>query len=218
MKVRRIFVCSLAMVGFLLCGCHQEARVQWALVIHGGAGSIDPSTPAEQRAAYVRGLSDALGKGRSILEQGGSSLDAVEQVLRVLEDNPLFNAGRGAVFNWEGKHEMDASIMEGRERRCGAVAGVRDIRHPISLARLVMEKTRHVLLAGSGAEAFAEAEGVERMDPSWFDTRRRRESLAAMKDEHGTVGCVALDRNGDPAPITRLRAFSGSGGMTNRIL
>jgi len=163
-----------------------------------------------------------------VLKKEGTGLDAVEQVLRFLEDDPLFNAGKGAVFNSAGAHELDSSIMDGRTLGCGAVAAVRTVRHPISLARLVMEKTKHVLLTSDGAEKFADELGtqVERVENSWFDTDRQRrawerarqpkpadgkQSRAALDDIHyGTVGCVALDVHGN------LAAGTSTGGITNK--
>lgn len=194
----------------------------WAIALHGGAG-LDPEhkTP-EGRRAYVESLSAALRVGQKILREGGTALDAVEQVIRVLEDDPLFNAGRGAVFNRVGRHELDASIMDGRTKQCGAVASVTTVKNPISLARLVMTETRHVLLAGEGAEAFAdemrERPQIRRVENSYFSTeRQRREWQQALDAEKkgpgkrgGTVGCVALDRHGN------LAAGTSTGGLTNK--
>lgn len=146
----------------------------WAIVLHGGAGviergALDAVTEAQIRAS----LEGALRKGSEILAGGGAALDAVEAIIRILEDDPNFNAGRGAVFTAEGKNELDAAIMDGRNRSAGAVAGVTRLRHPISAARAVMEKSPHVMLAGAGAEAFAIQNGVETVDPSFFFTERR---------------------------------------------
>ncbi len=196
-------------------------RPAWALVVHGGAGTIlkadmDPAT--EQ--AYRDSLAEALRRGGAVLDRGGSSLDAVETVIRFLEDCPLFNAGRGAVFTDAGTNELDASIMDGRDRDAGAVAGVRTLRHPITAARRVMDSSPHVMLAGDGADAFAAAQGLQTVDPSWFRTERRWQSFLKAKaradslaaadpdDKHGTVGCVALDRDG------HLAAGTSTGGMT----
>jgi len=147
-----------------------------------------------------------------VLEQEGSSLDAVEQVLRYMEDNPLFNAGRGAVFTSEGKNELDASLMCGQDRMAGAVAGVGNVRHPITAARAVMEQSKHVLLSGQGASAFAAQKGLEIVDPSFFHTDSRMKALkrAIENEKHGTVGCVALDKKGN------LCAGTSTGGMTNK--
>jgi len=166
-------------------------------------------------------MKKALTLGRDVLAKGGSSLDAVEQVIRLLEDDPLFNAGRGAVLNAKGEHELDASIMDGRDLSCGAVASVRTVKNPISLARLVMTKTRHVLLAGDGAEKFADEMNVERAPADYFRTQQRieewqrkkqeAEKAAAGKDcdsHMGTVGCVALDTHGN------LAAGTSTGGLS----
>lgn len=188
--------------------------VEWALAIHGGAGTIPRDLPEERKAAYLQSLERALRMGVAILDEGGSSLDAVETILRDLEDDPLFNAGRGAVFNEQGGHELDASIMNGADLSCGAVTGVTTVKNPIGLARRVMEQTRHVLLAGAGAELFADEMGVERVEPAYFDTPLRREQLEralerrAAEAGHGTVGAAALDRQGN------LAAGTSTGGMT----
>lgn len=193
------------------------------LVIHGGAGTIrraDMSADAEKQ--YRDALAAALRTGQKILLEGGSSLDAVEATIRVLEDHPLFNAGRGAVFTHDGRNEHDASIMEGATRRAGAVAGVSIIRNPISAARAVMEKSPHVMLSGRGAELFATQQGLEVVDPSYFWTESRWKALSralqlesAVADvplefRSGTVGAVALDRSGN------LAAATSTGGMTNK--
>lgn len=168
--------------------------------------------PKDSRFAYEASLDTALQIGLDILEKGGKAIDAVEGVIRYLEDNPLYNAGRGAVFTSEGINELDASIMLGSDLNAGAVAGVRDIRHPITAARAVMEKSEHVMLSGAGASEFAREEGLEIVDPSFFYTDKRYKSLQRVKDEekHGTVGCVALDRQGN------LCAGTSTGGMTNK--
>ena len=193
---------------------------RFAIALHGGAGK---SPTADEAPAVERSLREALTIGEKVLAGGGTSLDAVEQVIRFLEDDPLFNAGRGAVFNSAGGHELDASIMDGRTKACGAVAAVRTVRHPISLSRLVMEKTRHVLLASDGAEKFADEMQVERVENSWFDTDKQRRawekakaeaakqsSLAIQETHYGTVGCVALDQHGN------LAAGTSTGGLTNK--
>lgn len=186
-------------------GLAQTGR--WAIAIHGGAG-YDPASMSAERAKQVReGLEQALRSGVKVLQDGGSALDCVEKVVLVLEDRPEFNAGKGAVFNSEGKHELDASIMDGRQRACGAVAGVRTVRNPISLARQVMSQTRHVMLVADGAEQFATEQGAPRVDNSWFDTPEARQ---AWQDSKGTVGCVALDQHGN------LAAATSTGGLTNK--
>lgn len=191
-------------------------RAEFAIALHGGAGASPERWSSEQRQAYERSLRRALQIGYDILKDGGSSLDAVESVVRCLEDDPLFNAGRGAVFNAEGRHELDASIMDGRTMACGAVAGVSTVRNPISLARLVMTETPHVLLAGPGAERFADQQGIPRVDPHYFWTERRyrawKESRPADDESpRGTVGCVALDRRGN------LAAGTSTGGLTGKM-
>jgi beta-aspartyl-peptidase (threonine type) len=185
----------------------------YALVLHGGAGNMNfQNLPEGPQKMFKAALDSALNMGLSVLEAGGSSIDAVETVIRYLEDNPLFNAGRGSVFTSEGKNELDASIMNGQDLNAGAVAGVTDIKHPISAARAVMEKSKHVMLAGKGASVFAEEVGLELVDPAWFYTEKRFESYqrAVEKEKHGTVGCVALDKAG------MLCAGTSTGGMTNK--
>lgn len=198
-----------------------KRRVEYALVVHGGALDEVDKIPAERRSAMEKSLTKAAETGKRILAEGGSALDAVEQVVRVLEDDPLFNAGKGAVYNAVGGHELDASIMDGSTKACGAVAGVKTIKNPISLARLVMTKTRHVLLIGDGAEKFADQQEVVRVENSYFDTdfqfenwQRRRaaeaQRQAAPPEKKGTVGCVALDKQG------HLAAATSTGGLTNK--
>jgi beta-aspartyl-peptidase (threonine type) len=193
----------------------------WSLAIHGGAGVIERgSLTAERERAYRASLLGALDAGSAVLRRGGSSLDAVEATIRVLEDDPLFNAGRGAVFTAEGRNELDASIMDGASRRAGAVAGVTRTRNPISLARAVMEKSRHVMLAREGADQFSVEQGLEQVDPSYFRTEQRwqqlldwrRDNAAVLDPTHsrGTVGAVALDVNG------HLAAGTSTGGMTGK--
>jgi L-asparaginase / beta-aspartyl-peptidase len=185
-----------------------------AIAVHGGAGALsrraqDPAT----QGAYRAGLERALSAGYEILAHGHSSLDAVEAAVLVLEDDPLFNAGRGAVFTADGSHELDAAIMDGATLGAGAVASVRYIRHPVALARRVMQHSGHVLMAGPGAEAFAAQQQLEFMAPEWFDTEQRRaEWLAHPREteESGTVGAVALDRRG------HLAAATSTGGTTGK--
>lgn len=185
----------------------------YALVLHGGAGNMNfQNLPEGPQEMFNQALDSALQMGLAILEEGGASIDAVETVIRYMEDNPLFNAGRGAVFTSEGINELDASIMCGQDLNAGAVAGVRDIRHPISAARAVMEQSEHVMLSGKGASEFAKEVGLEIVDPAWFYTEKRFESYqrAKEKEKHGTVGCVALDQAGN------LCAGTSTGGMTNK--
>jgi beta-aspartyl-peptidase (threonine type) len=192
------------------------SRVEWAIAIHGGAGVIDREKYADLAPEYEEALAAALRVGVGILESGGSSLDAVEQVVRVMEDDPHFNAGKGAVFTHEGANELDALIMDGRDLACGAVTGVRTVKNPISLARKVMEESKHVFFSGEGAEAFADETDLERVDPAYFFTQRRYDQLQAARErergsEEGTVGCVALDRDGN------LAAATSTGGLTNKL-
>jgi len=197
------------------------APKRWALAIHGGAGVIERGDlTREKEAAYRAGLDAALAAGQKVLSAGGSSLDAVEATIRVLEDNPLFNAGKGAVFTADGRIELDASIMDGATRRAGAVAGVTRTRNPISLARAVMEKSPHVLLARDGADQFSVEQGLPQVDPSYFRTEERwqqlldwrKDNAAKLDPTHsrGTVGAVALDVNGHVA------AGTSTGGMTGK--
>lgn len=197
-----------------------EEAPHWSLAIHGGAGVIerDRLTP-EQDKAIRAALKQALAAGEKVLAAGGSAVDAVEATIHVLEDDPHFNAGRGAVFTWEGTNELDAAIMDGRTRAAGAVAGVTRTRHPVSLARAVMEKSGHVFLAGEGADAFSRAQGLEQADPSWFATPERRRQLETLKAKqlswfdvdrkYGTVGAVARDTSGHVAAATSTGGLTG---------
>lgn len=188
-------------------------RPTWAIVIHGGAGSItrDKISP-ELDAEYRKALSEALETGKKVLSVGGSALDAVEKTIRVMEDNPLFNAGKGAVFTHDGKNELDAAIMDGSNLEAGAVACVTDIKNPISAARKVMTKSPHVMLTGAGASHFAREQGLEIVPPSYFYTERRFNELQEIlkKEKNGTVGCCALDKNGN------LAAGTSTGGMVDK--
>jgi L-asparaginase / beta-aspartyl-peptidase len=196
--------------------------MKFGMVIHGGAGTIERSEmTAENEKAHRAGLEQALKAGYAILQRGGSSLDAVQAAILVLEDDPLFNAGRGAVFTHEGTNELDASIMDGRTLNAGAVAALQHIRNPIILARLVMEKSPHVMLEGEGAEAFGKKMEVKFVDQKYFYTDERWQSLQKEKakhspaptpdkDRHGTVGAVALDKSGN------LAAGTSTGGTTNK--
>ncbi len=191
----------------------QPGPYDYALVLHGGAGRMNfENLPEPRQKLYTHALDSALQIGLDILKEGGTSIDAVEKVIRCMEDNPLFNAGKGAVFTSEGINELDASIMTGGDLNAGAVAGVTDIKHPITAARAVMEESEHVMLAGKGASVFAEEAGLEMVDPSYFYTKNRFESLERAKEseKHGTVGCVALDKDGN------LCAGTSTGGMTNK--
>jgi beta-aspartyl-peptidase (threonine type) len=193
----------------------QEAPT-WAIVIHGGAGNINArDIPPEMADALSDQLNEALDKGISMLEAGGASLDAVEAVIRIMEDSPLFNAGKGAVFTHDGKNELDASIMDGSTLKAGAVAGIGDIKNPITAARIVMEKSPHVLLTGAGASRFVSGKGAAVVDSSYFYTERRWKQLQRQLktdsiEKYGTVGCVVLDSHGN------LAAGTSTGGMTNK--
>jgi beta-aspartyl-peptidase (threonine type) len=225
---------------FLVVHLSAQLTGKYVLVIHGGAGTILKSQMTESKEkAYQAALDTALQKGAAILKAGGTALDAVEASVRYMEDNPLFNAGKGAVFTNEGKNELDAAIMDGKSLMAGSVAGVTTIKNPISAARAVMEKSPHVMMAGRGAEKFAQQQGLEIVDPSYFYTEdrwrglqnaRNADSLAELKKskavingfselypsttgvigKYGTVGAVALDRLGN------LAAATSTGGMTNK--
>jgi len=173
------------------------------IAIHGGAGVMRRDQPGPQHTAVLKQALEAA-------YQQKTALDAVTAAVRVLEDSPLFNAGRGSCFNADGEIEMDASVMDGRELRAGAVAAVRTIRNPVLAARLVMEKTRHVLLAGDGAEKFAREQGLPVEDPSYFATQARWAALKRnLKSHHGTVGAVALDEDGNLAAATSTGGYTG---------
>jgi len=190
---------------------------EWRLAIHGGAGVITRgSMTPEQEAMFQAGLQEALEAGAEVLRNGGSALDAVQAAVIPMENNSIFNAGKGAVFTAAGTHELDASIMDGRDRNAGAVAGVTIVKNPILAARAVMDQSEHVMFAGPGADAFAEAHGLEIVPNTYFDTDRRREALERVletmsrtaADKHGTVGAVAIDAEGNVAAATT------TGGMT----
>ena len=208
---------------------------RYVLVIHGGAGTIlKKNMTPEKEQLYKEGLQKALDTGNDILKNGGSAMDAVEATVKVLEDNPLFNAGKGAVFTNEGKNELDAAIMDGSTLKAGSVASVATIKNPVTAARKVMERTEHVMLIGKGAETFAKLNGCEIVDPSYFFTQerwdglqkaRKADSLKMKSDsaskkavkqfdnpdnKYGTVGAVALDKHGN------LAAATSTGGMTNK--
>ena len=198
----------------------KEQLMKFGMVIHGGAGTIERSEMMPEKEKAVRdGLEQALKAGYAVLQGSGASLDAVEAAIRVLEDNPLFNAGKGAVFTHQGTNELDSSIMDGKTLKAGAVAAVKHVRNPISLARLVMEKSPHVMLEGEGAEAFAKIMGVQLVGEKYFYTDERWRELekakssptpASNKVRHGTVGAVALDQAGN------LAAGTSTGGITNK--
>ncbi|WP_105167931.1 isoaspartyl peptidase/L-asparaginase family protein [Pseudoalteromonas sp. T1lg23B] len=224
----------IAILGLLLATSNQTIAQTKpiAIAIHGGAGTIDKSRFSQQQeAAYRAKLAEAVEAGYAVLESGGQSLDAITTAINILENSEFFNAGKGAVYTYEGQHELDASIMDGRDRQAGAVAGVKHIKNPINLARKVMTDSVHVMLSGEGAEQFAKQQGFKLIDNSYFDTPHRFEALqkakqkldAAQKQDKsyqaahralpnefkmGTVGAVALDKQGN------LAAGTSTGGMT----
>jgi len=206
-------------------------KATFGIVIHGGAGTILKKNMNDSlEDAYKSKLKEAIHTGHAILKNGGTALNAVTATINIMEDSPLFNSGKGAVFTHEETNELDASIMDGATLNAGAIAGVKHIKNPINLALKVMNNSPHVLLAGSGAEAFAREQGFEMMDPSYFYTEKRYQSLQRVKkrenekqskgisfedpfikqSKFGTVGCVALDKNGN------LAAGTSTGGMTNK--
>ena len=232
---------------FLLFGCKNEEKSSsdalnssknsmekaenFGIVIHGGAGTILKENLSDSlETAYKAKLKEAISTGYEILKNGGSSLDAVTQTINIMEDSPLFNAGRGAVFTHDGSNELDASIMDGATLNAGAIAGVKHIKNPINLAKDVMQKSEHVMLYGAGAEEFARSLGYKMMDTSYFYTQNRYESLQKVLEKEkaknekkvsftdpfiknskfGTVGCAALDKHGN------LAAGTSTGGMTNK--
>lgn len=236
---------KLSTTGWLLlaaffCSCQQQPqsndkktemqqRPAYAIAIHGGAGTITrASMTPEKEAAYLAALDSALLLGETVLQNGGTALDAVEKTIVFLEDCPLFNAGRGAVFTHEGRNELDASIMDGTTQKAGAVGSVMTVKNPIRLARAVMDKSPHVFLSGRGAEQFAIENQIDTIDPKWFYTDERWKTLQEMLEaektkgktgslepetrdyKFGTVGCVALDKQG------HLAAGTSTGGMTNK--
>ena len=221
----KYLIYGLTLFLLILTGCAQteEPPAEWALAIHGGAGTISKDLPDSVKQNYYDGLREAVRVGEIILREGGSSLDAVEMVIRNLENNPLFNAGRGAVFTSEGKHELDAAIMDGRTLAAGAITGVTTVEHPITLARKVMTQSRHIFFSGAGAEEFADQTDVSRVDNNYFHTERRYQQWQRAQEQSdffnselfdelkfGTVGAVALDVNG------KLAAATSTGGMTNK--
>ena len=205
-----VILLSLALCGQAAAGSQQRREPNWGIAIHGGAGALARGslTPARE-AAYLAKLEEALRAGHAVLAAGGSSLRAVEAAINLMEDSGIFNAGKGAVATTAGSHELDASIMDGRTLAAGAVAGVRRLANPIDAARLVMERSPHVLLVGEGAEAFAAREGLPLVDTTYF----ARSPTAALEAgvKYGTVGAVALDRSGN------LAAGTSTGGTTAKL-
>lgn len=227
MTTRAYAPLALLAAALVLAAAPAEARSKprrmtgWSLAIHGGAGTITRAamTP-EREAEYRTALAAALEAGSKVLRDGGSAMDAVSAAVMLMEDDPHFNAGRGAVFTWDGINELDAAIMDGRTRMAGAVTGVHTTKNPIRLARAVMEHSPHVFLSGAGADQFAREQGLEQVDPSWFATPERRRALEEMKankvswydvdHKFGTVGAVAVDKAGHVAAAT------STGGMTGK--
>ena len=222
----------ILMTVFLLTGCsgdQQTDRVEWAVALHGGAGTISKDLPDSVRQQYYDGLEQAVRTGQIVLREGGSALDAVEQVVRNLENNPLFNAGKGSVFTADGTHELDAAIMDGSTMQAGALTGLTTVKNPVTLARKVMEESRHIFFSGQGAELYADQTDVERVENDHFFTQNRYEQWQRAQEESsmnidrahpyyespnasyfGTVGAVAIDSNGN------LAAATSTGGMTNK--
>lgn len=235
-------VTALYMLTLLLSSCKNDKNPvekpkektpnTFAIVIHGGAGGVTPKNHnAAQQQAYTQKLQEALDAGYLVLENGGIALDAIQAAINIMEDSPLFNAGKGAVYNSDGQQEMDASIMDGETLNCGAVASVNHIKNPILAARMVMDSTTHVLLSGKGAEIIMESYGLEMVDSAYFFTEKRYNQLKRIQgkdevkldhsmsslennliDNHkfGTVGAVAMDKNGN------IAAGTSTGGMTNK--
>ena len=211
----RIITAILVVIIISCSEKNQEVPIKQpiAIVVHGGAGTIlKKNMSDEKEKKYKSKLEEAIRAGYQVLQNGGTSLDAVEQTIIILEDSPLFNAGKGAVFTHDKRNELDASIMEGSNLKAGAVAGVTHIKNPIRAARAVMEKSDHVLLAREGAEQFALLQKLDTVSPTYFFTEKRAKSLKRAKKEEkfGTVGCVALDQNGN------IAAGTSTGGMTNK--
>ena len=216
--MKKPMIC-LIMILIVSVALAQPAR-KYAMVIHGGAGVMDrKELTSEMQNEYLKVLNQALYIGDSVLANGGTCMDAVEKTIVIMEDSPLFNAGKGAVFTHDGLVELDASVMDGQTLKAGAIAGVRDIKNPIRVARTVMEKSEHVMLYGTGASQFAKEQGFIPVENSYFYTEKRYKSLqellkkereASTNDKHGTVGCVALDTFGN------IAAGTSTGGMTNK--
>ena len=220
----RAFYLALLLISFVLTCCKSSKETteqsvapapkqEWAIVVHGGAGGISrESVSPEMDTLYREALREAMNDGMAILSSGGTALEAVEKVVTTMEDDPLFNAGKGAVFNHEGRNELDAAIMDGSNLAAGSVACVTDIKNPITAARYVMTNSEHVLLTGAGASQFAKEQGLEIVPPSYFHTEKRFNELQRIlkKEKNGTVGCCALDRDGN------LAAGTSTGGMTNK--
>lgn len=239
MKYYRLVILSILLTFILSCVDQKsdsdnlpekEKQIEFGLVIHGGAGSIYKGRYSEEEeAAYHKKLEEALTVGYNILKEGGSSLDAVENTIHVLENSPLFNAGKGAVMTNAETVELDAAIMNGADLNAGTCAGIKHVKNPISLARVIMEKSKHVMMVGEGAEIYAKDSGLELVDNDYFITADRLKDIKRIKSEerkklkettssvlqnadykYGTVGCAALDKNGN------LAAGTSTGGMANK--
>lgn len=217
---RRLPAIAAAMLALSLATAAHANGTHWSIAIHGGAGTMSRAAMTPQKEAeYRAALDHALGAGEAVLASGGTALDAVTAVVTAMEDDPHFNAGRGAVFTWEGRNELDAAIMDGRTRAAGAVAGVTVVKNPVKLARAVMEKGPHVFLARDGAEQFARENGLEIVDPQYFFTAERWQQLQEMKAQklswfdvdrkYGTVGAVAVDSQGHVAAATSTGGLTG---------
>ena len=208
---------SLMMLLCFFYSCNSN-KVDFAIVVHGGAGTIlKKNMSDEMELAYKLKLEEAINAGYNILEKNGSSKDAVEETIKILENSELFNAGKGSVLSNKGVVEMDASIMNGQSLNAGAISGIKTIKNPISAARLVMEKSEHVFLSGEGAEEFAKLQGLDIIDNEYFITETRLKSLLNAKkrdsikdNKFGTVGCVAIDKFGN------ITSGTSTGGMTNK--
>ncbi len=233
--MKKAFILS-AILGFFLLACQnqpQDSKTEnnnqketekdnpIAIVIHGGAGYMAQSNMNEEKQnLYKAKLNEAVSKGHEILNNGGTAIEAVQRTINILEDSPLFNSGKGAVFNHDGYNELDASIMDGKTLNAGAVAGVTNVKNPINLAYEVMENSKHVMLSGAGAQVFAKERGVTLVDSAYFAVPDRLEALKRAQnktallnwedDKFGTVGCVALDKDGN------IAAGTSTGGMTNK--
>ncbi len=233
-------IIPLALTLLFVISCKQEStletqniqtepeKAQFSIIIHGGAGTIKRENMSQEKEVeYRKKLEDAICTEYNILKKGGSSLDAVQKTIIILENSPLFNAGKGAVFTYEGTNEHDASIMDGKNLNAGASAGTKTIKNPINLARAIMDNSPHVMLSGVGAETFAEEQGLEIVKPSYFSTEKKMKSLERVKvsknnkvasfydadlldSKFGTVGCAALDKHGN------LAAGTSTGGMANK--
>ncbi len=220
---RFIFKSAILVIVILIqLSIFAQQKPKYVIVIHGGAGVIKKENMSDEKeAAYIKKLNEALETGNKILKNGGTAIETVISVIKIMEDSPLFNAGKGAVFTHDGKNELDVSIMDGKTLNAGAASGVSNVKNPIELAYKIMSKSNHVMLSGEGASQFAKEQGLEIVDPKYFYTENRWKSLQNVlerekkkleneKEKHGTVGCVVLDKYGN------LAAGTSTGGMTNK--